>query len=84
VQVNNTWGYDKGKSARSFVNNLLPHLAQIVVQDGMYLTTTYPNHPYSKLLLQKMQNVGYEKWATDMRSMVQERELIYQESFNEE
>jgi hypothetical protein len=66
VQVNNTWGYDKGKSARSFVNNLLPHLAQIVVQDGMYLTTTYPNHPYSKLLLQKMQNVGYEKWATDM------------------
>jgi len=84
VQVNSTWGYDKGKSARSFVNDLLPHFAQIILQDGMYLTTTYPNHPYTKVILQKMHNAGYENWASEMKTLVQQREAVLQQTLNED
>lgn len=38
TQVYEMRGFDKGKSAKTFVNDLLPHLAQVVLQDGIYLT----------------------------------------------
>jgi hypothetical protein len=84
IQVNETWGYDKGKAAKSFVNCLLPHLAQIVLQDGMYLATAYPKHTYAKILLQKMHNSGYESWCCEMKEKVLQRELALQEALNED
>jgi hypothetical protein len=71
-------------SAKSFVNMLLPYLGEIVLQDGIYFTSMYPEHPYSKLLLQKLQHLGYEQWTTDMRAAVESRELTIQESANED
>jgi len=50
----------------------------------MYLTTAYPNHPYTKVLLQKMQNAGYENWASRMKTLVQQREAILQQTLNED
>ena len=82
--VNETWGYDKGMSAKNFVNTLLPFLAEIVVQDGIYFTTMYPQHPYSKMLLQKLQPLGYEQWSTDMRASIENREVTIQENENED
>jgi hypothetical protein len=84
IQVNETWGYDKGKAAKSFVNCLLPHLAQIVLQDGMYLATAYPKHTYAKILLQKVHNSGYESWCCEMKEKVLQRELALQEALNED
>lgn len=82
--VNETWGYDKGMSAKSFVNTLLPFLAEIVIQDGIYFISMYPEHPYSKMLLQKLQHFGYEQWAADMRAAVESREVTVQENANED
>jgi hypothetical protein len=71
-------------SAKSFVNTLLPFLAEIVIQDGIYLTSMYPEHPYSKMLLQKLQHLGYEQWAADTRAAVENREVTIQENANED
>lgn len=75
-QVNETWGYDNGLAAKNFVNNTLPFFATIILQDGIYFTSMYPNHPYSKILLSKLGDEGYERWAHDMRAAVEEREQI--------
>lgn len=48
----------------------------------MYLTNTNPNYPY--ILLQKMYNAGYGKWACEMEAVVQSREAIIQETINED
>jgi hypothetical protein len=74
TQVYEMRGFDKGKSAKTFVNDLLPHLAQVVLQDGIYLTQTYPEHPYSIILMEKMHFAGYELWASQMRHRIQSRE----------
>jgi hypothetical protein len=75
TQVNQMRGYDKGPSAKSFVNALLPHLAQIILQDGIYLTEMYPNHPYALILAEKMHYTGFGLWATQMRELIRNREL---------
>ena len=82
--VNEMLGYDKGMSAKSFVNTLLPFFAQIVIQDGIYFTSMYPDHPYSNILRHKLQHVGYEQWAADMKAAVADREVTIQETANED
>jgi hypothetical protein len=83
-QVNDIWGFDKGLAAKNFVNLLLPYLAEIVIQDGIYFTAAYPDHPYTKTLLQKMSPVGYEQWASDTREAIVQKEVIVQENANED
>jgi hypothetical protein len=74
-QVNQMQGYDKGPSAKSFVKKLLPHLAQkVVLQDVIYLTQMYPEHPCTRILCKKMHYIGYEMWALQMRERIQSRE----------
>jgi len=73
-QVLEMRGYDKGASAKSFVNNVLPHLAEIVIQDGMYLMEIYPEHPYCGVLQELMRGSGYENWAVQMRERIHRRE----------
>ena len=77
-------GYDKGLAAKNFVNSLLPFLAEIVLQDGIYFTADFPDHPYSKILLQKMSADGYDQWASETREAILEREAIIQESTSED
>jgi hypothetical protein len=71
-QVNNNINYDNGSAARNFVYHLLPFFATIIVQDGVHLTTTYPYHPYSKLLLHILWNEGYEKWSQAMINSIKD------------
>jgi hypothetical protein len=83
-QVNEVWGYDKGLAAKKFVNFMLPFLAEVIVQDGMYLISMYPDHPYTSLLLQKLGTGGYEAWASQTRESVREREMIIEENLRED
>ncbi len=83
-QVNDLWGYDKGLAAKNFVNSLLPFLAEVVLQDGIYFTAEFPDHPYSKIVLQKMSADGYEQWASETREAILEREAIIQETASED
>jgi hypothetical protein len=83
-QVNELHFYDKGSSARNFVNHVLPHAAQVIIQDGIYLISSYPDHPYSKILLNKLHNAGYIQWATEMRAMIDNRESIIHQNIVED
>jgi hypothetical protein len=84
AQVNNLFQYDNGLAARNFVNKLLPFFATVILQDGVFLTTTYPNHPYSKLLLFLMQNEGYEEWCQAMKDSISEREILVEDNWRED
>jgi hypothetical protein len=83
-QVNNDYRYDNGLAARNFVNHLLPFLATIILQDGIYFTSAFPNHPYTLLLLHKLQGEGYEEWCTLMRDSLAEKEVILQQNREED
>jgi hypothetical protein len=83
-QVNEVWGYDKGLAAKKFVNFMLSFLAEVIVQDGMYLISMYPDHPYTSLLLQKLGTDGYEACASQTRESVREREMIIEENLRED
>lgn len=83
-QVNNIMGYDKGAAALNFVNQLLPFMAAIIAQDGIYLTSQFPNHIYSKLLLQQLGHHGYVGWANAQREEVHRREEILHQNRNED
>ena len=73
-QVHDRRGFDKGDSAKAFVNSVLPHLAQIVIQDGMYLMEVYPQHPYTAILQELMSYTGYETWANEMKQRIHQRQ----------
>jgi len=70
-------------AARNFFNHLLPFLATIILQDGVYFTVSYPDHPYSTLLLHKMHGEGYEEWSARMRDSILEKEVIIQQNRDE-
>ncbi len=74
---------DNGMAARNFVNHLLPFLATIILQDGVYFTVSYPDHPYSTLLLHKMHGEGYEEWSARMRDLILEKEVLIQQNREE-
>ena len=83
-QVNDIWGFDKGSAAKNFVYKLLPFFATIIIQDGIYFTSMYPNHPYSKILLDRLGDEGYEQWVQEMRDSVEEREQIVIQNIQED
>jgi hypothetical protein len=82
-KVNDDYMSDNGMAARNFVNHLLPFLATIILQDGVYFTVSYPDHPYSTLLLHKMHGEGYEEWSARMRDLILEKEVIIQQNREE-
>jgi hypothetical protein len=72
-QVNNLLDYD-----------LLPFFATIIIQDGIYFTEKYPDHPFCKLLLYKLRGEGYEQWSEQMRTAVREKEVVVEENVRED
>jgi hypothetical protein len=41
---------DKSSCCRKFLNQVLPFLVEVLVQDGIYLVREFPNHPMSNYL----------------------------------
>jgi hypothetical protein len=66
---------DNRECARHFVNVVLPLLAMVVIQDGIYWVTDYPNNLPSRLLLEKMQTIfpGYARWAQQARREIDQQ-----------
>jgi hypothetical protein len=48
---------DKFTCCRKFLNKILPFFVEVLVQDGIYLITDFPNHPVSQLL-----KVSFSLW----------------------
>jgi hypothetical protein len=44
----------------------------------------YPNNPYSKILLDRLGDEGYEQWAQEMRDSVEEKEQIVIQNIQED
>ena len=55
---------------RFFLFELLPYLAKVVVQDGIYWIKHYPNHEVSRLILNAMPP-EYQRWAVKARSDIE-------------
>ena len=43
-------GGDKSECAKTFLYEILPWLVEVLVQDGIYFTMDFPDHPLSHLL----------------------------------
>ena len=60
-QVNSPLGDSHGDL---LVNELLPFLLQVAVQDGIYWLVDFPNHPCTNILKQSLRDpMPYERWA---------------------
>ena len=42
---------DKSTCCQKFLNEILPYLIEVLVQDGIYLIRDFPNHPMSHMLM---------------------------------
>jgi hypothetical protein len=62
---------DKSEACRNFLYHILPFVAQVVVQDGIYFVHHFPHHQISTMLREAMPN-NYELWARDSRQMIKE------------
>ena len=65
---------DHSKAAENFLFQLLPFLAQVVAQDGIYWVRDFPNHQISRMLLQVMPP-NYQLWAQQTRKKIAEDAL---------
>ncbi len=63
---------DSSDAASNFLFQLLPCLARVVVQDGIYWIHDFPNHHVS-VLLQNMMPPWYPMWAQQAHQEVQQQ-----------
>jgi hypothetical protein len=64
---------DNSEAARNFLFEVLPFLARVAVEDGIYFLRDYPNHEVS-LRLKNVMPAIYERWAKTARDEVTEIE----------
>ena len=64
---------DTSDAATNFLFGVLPFLAKVVVQDGIYWLRDYPSHEVSRLLRDVMP-ANYERWCRETREKIREEE----------
>jgi len=64
---------DDSEAGRNFLYEVLPFLARVAVQDGIYFLRDYPNHEIS-IRLKNTMPADYERWAKSARDEVIEIE----------
>ena len=80
-QVNSPFGDTYGKL---FVEELLPFLVHVAVQDGIYWLRDFLNHPCPNILVQSLRNpVPYDHWAVNARRQCVELQTSHPESSND-
>jgi hypothetical protein len=70
-QFQNSRNYDK--ATENFLLTILPHLAKVITQNGIYWLAHFPEHQMSRLLL-KIFGESYVDWATENQQWVQDHE----------
>jgi hypothetical protein len=63
---------------RRFVHELIPMLAVVLLQNGLYMTQQYPDHEWSKVLLSIE---GYRTWVRHATPVFKVIEFIYKHGF---
>ena len=69
---------DHSKAAENMLFDLLPYLAKVVVQDGIYWVNSYPDHEVTRLLLNTMPP-EYERWAAKAQGDIEQLVLAKQD-----
>jgi hypothetical protein len=69
---------DHSKAAKNFLEELLPFLAIVALQDGIYWIKEYPNNSASIILKNTFPN--YEAWASQARKAVIQQQAELEES----
>ena len=62
---------DQSDAASNFLNKMLPFLARVIIQDGIFWLRDFPNHEIS-ITLRNVMPAGYEEWARETRALVEE------------
>lgn len=70
---------DKTKACENFLYKLLPFLAIVALQDGIYWIRDYPNNSAS-MILRNNTFPNYERWAANARQAVTMQQAQLQES----
>lgn len=70
---------DHSEAAKNFLHEVLPFLATVIFQDGIYWVTRFPNHEASRLLLNIMP-ATYERWAAAARQEVESKLVMLKET----
>lgn len=65
-------------ATKNFLTVLLPHLAKVITQDGIYWISHFPDHDISRLLLLVF-GPTYVDWAAEKRLWVRSSESAVQE-----
>lgn len=63
---------DKSTFCAMFLNDLLPWLVEVIVQDGCYFIKDFPDHVISKLL--RMNIPAYDRFALQSRRWVRDKQ----------
>ena len=72
---------DSSEAAKNFLYGVLPFLAKVVIQDGIYWVHDYPTHEISRLLLEVMPP-NYECWSMETRKKNIEEETNENEALS--
>jgi hypothetical protein len=70
---------DGSDAATNFLEETLPYLAEVVVQNGIFWIHDYPNHPISRLLLHALTN-NYAHIAAKKRQWVKDEIMRHSQS----
>ena len=68
---------DTNEGSIGFIAAVIPTMAKIIFQDGIYWVRDFPIHPISQFLLSKFQ--GYDRWAIVARSECDRRQKDIEE-----
>lgn len=71
---------DKCEAARNFLNKMLPWLAEVVIQDGVYWIDRYPEH-FISILLRRAMPANYEAWAKEQRNRIDREVTLRADSY---
>jgi hypothetical protein len=69
---------DDSEAARNFIQETLPFLSMVALQDGIYWIKMYPNNSASTILKNTFPN--YEAWASQARSAVIQQQAYLEQS----
>ena len=69
AQATSATNGDKTDAADNFLNELLPFLARVVVQDGIFWIRDFKHHAIARHLLHVMPP-DYERWAKEQREWI--------------
>ena len=72
-------GYDNGSAANNFLHGTVYSFAYCIIQDGIYIVDSYPDHYWTKLIFDKIGKNIFKEYSKKAREEVKKRSDIIEE-----